>query len=194
MQEEQIVLPEMRTVGTLILNRRRLSDLQEVKTAIGASIAELGAFLRWAAEGVPSHAQLTDTFNKRDPEFEAGTAFDYVLRELGGEVVGEAGGQLSHDPTTVEIGYWVRSDRTGCGYATAAARALTSLVFETYPNVVRVELRMDSGNAASRAIAQRLGFVHLGDETFSDEPLPGQTGLGHIYATDRDAWLGASHG
>ena len=163
--------------------------MEELLTAIAVSIAELGAFLRWAADGVPSRLQFERAVAARDADFAAGTGFEYVLRERAtGQVVGEAGGDLSSDRDAVEIGYWVRSDRTGRGYATAAASALTSLAFDTFAEIGRVEIRMDDGNRASQVIATRLGFTRIGGETFVDPPLGGQTGLGHIYAMTRDGW------
>lgn len=171
-----------------MLTRRRVSDVPELLVAIEASITELRAFLQWAAAGVPSPADLEQRAVEGDADFEAATGFEYVLRERAtDQVVGEAGGEVrSHD--VVELGYWVRSDRTGRGYARAAALALTSAVFEALPKVERVELRMDNGNVASRTVAERLGFQHVGDERFAGERLPGQTGAGRVYAMDRARW------
>jgi len=177
------------SAGSIVLHCRRLSDAPEVLAAVAVSIKQLSAFLRWAAAGVPSRSQFEHAVAERDAEYLAGTGFEYVLRELStGRVVGEAGGELTLDGEAVTIGYWVRSDATGRGYATAAARALTSLAFDVFPHIRRVEIRMDHGNVASRAIAVRLGFVHIGEETFDDRPLSGQTGRGHIYAMTRDQW------
>jgi len=57
-----------------------------------------------------------------------------------------------------EIGYWVRSDRTGRGYATAAARALTRAALQASPLVHRVQIRCDPANLASAAIPPKLGY------------------------------------
>jgi ribosomal-protein-serine acetyltransferase len=183
------VLPDAWPADPVVLQRRRLSDVPDVLAAIGASITELGAFLRWAAAGVPSLVQFERTVAARDADFVAGTGFEYVLRECStGQIVGGAGGDLSLNREAVEIGYWVRSDRTGRGYATAAATALTSLSFDVFADIGRVEVRMDDGNGASRLIATRLGFTRIGGETFEDPRLSGQTGEGHIYAMTRCEW------
>ena len=193
MQQATVALPGFWPADSLVLARRQLSDLPELSAAISASIDDLSAFLRWAANGVPSPADLARAVTERDADFLAGIGFEYVLRErTTGAVVGEAGGELAQDGAGVTIGYWVRSDKTGIGYATAAARALTSLAFDAFHDIRRVEIRMDSGNAASKAIAVRLGFTHIGDERFTDEPLRGQTGIGHIYAMSREDWTASS--
>ena len=58
----------------------------------------------------------------------------------------------------VEIGYWLRADRTGAGLATEAASALCD-VADLLPAVSHVEIRCDARNAASAAVPQRLGFT-----------------------------------
>lgn len=182
-------LPDQAEAGSILLRRRRHDDVPGLLVAIESSIDELSSFLRWAATGTPSRLDLEHVVAVSDRDFEAGTGFEYVLREAGsGDVVGEAGGDVSDDGLVVDVGYWVRTDRTGRGYATAAARALISLVFEASPDVARVEIRMDKGNAASRAVAERLGLTLVGDETFDGERLRGQTGQGWIWSTDRDTW------
>ncbi|HEX6559390.1 MAG TPA: GNAT family N-acetyltransferase [Longimicrobiales bacterium] len=59
----------------------------------------------------------------------------------------------------VEIGYWLRSDVTGRGYATEASRAMVALAFGL-PGMKHVEIRCDARNQASAAVPKRLGF-HL---------------------------------
>jgi RimJ/RimL family protein N-acetyltransferase len=182
------VLPDVVPAGEIVLRRRSLADVPELLEAIDASIAEVSAFHRWAAHGTPPRAELEETIRARVADFEAGTGFDYVLREAStGRVVGEIGGGLETE-RLMEIGYWVRSDSTGRGYATEAARAATTAVFEHLPHVESVEIRMDKGNPRSRAIAVRLGFEHTGDKIYDGERLSGQTGEGHIYAMARAEW------
>ena len=56
-----------------------------------------------------------------------------------------------------EIGYWLRTDQVGKGYATEAARAMAELAFRSLA-AERVEIRIDDLNARSYAVAERLGF------------------------------------
>ena len=183
-----VALPDVVQSDPVVLHRRRPSDVPELLAAIESSITELSAFLRWAAGEAPSRAGLERAVAAGDAAFAAGTGFEYVLRESStGEVVGEAGGEVGKGEV-VDIGYWVRSDRTGRGYATAAARAVTSVAFDVFPDVKSVEIRMDDGNVRSRSVAIRLGFTHVGDERFDGERLSGQTGVGHIYSVARSDW------
>lgn len=69
----------------------------------------------------------------------------------------------------MEIGYWLRSDVTGMGYATEAARAMLELA-AAMPKVTRVEIHCDPRNAPSAAVPRRLGFrlEHPGAEQPAD--------------------------
>jgi RimJ/RimL family protein N-acetyltransferase len=57
----------------------------------------------------------------------------------------------------VEVGYWLRSDRTGTGLATEAARALCGVADALAP-VSQIEIRCDARNQVSAAVPKRLGF------------------------------------
>ena len=86
-------------------------------------------------------------------------------------------------PGAIEIGYWVRSDRTSRGYATAAARALTEAAFAHLP-VDQVEIRMDRANRASAAVPLKLGYRLFGHEE-REVLTPGHTGRGLIWVRRR---------
>lgn len=176
------------------LHRRLERDLPDLAAAIEVSITELGAFLDWAGNGVPTLDALRTEIAERDRDFEAGTGFEYVIRESSsGELVGQAGaGPREDDRTALEVGYWIRTDRVGRGYATQAAHALTTMAFSALPSLTRVEIRMDKGNRRSRRVPERLGFEPVGEERFDGPCLAGQTGEGYIYAVGRAAWLARS--
>ena len=56
-----------------------------------------------------------------------------------------------------EIGYWLRGDVTGRGYATEAARAMMRLAVQA--GLREIEIRCDGRNEASMGVARRLDFV-----------------------------------
>jgi RimJ/RimL family protein N-acetyltransferase len=70
----------------------------------------------------------------------------------------------------VEIGYWLRPDATGRGYATEAARALVDLAARL-PHVSHVEIRCDPLNTASAAVPARLGFHRAATEEAAEPGL-----------------------
>jgi ribosomal-protein-serine acetyltransferase len=60
----------------------------------------------------------------------------------------------------VELGYWLRSDETGQGIVTEAARAALNLASHI-PRFSRAEIRCDARNGPSGIIPVRLGFTLL---------------------------------
>ncbi len=59
------------------------------------------------------------------------------------------------------IGYWLAADAQGRGTMTLALTALVDHAFTAW-GMHRVELQAAVGNVRSRAVAERLGFVHEG--------------------------------
>jgi RimJ/RimL family protein N-acetyltransferase len=59
---------------------------------------------------------------------------------------------------SVELGYWLRADRTGQGYVTEASETMLELA-RRLTRLSHIEVRCDARNAPSAAIPQRLGFA-----------------------------------
>jgi RimJ/RimL family protein N-acetyltransferase len=152
--------------------------------AVAASRPELRRWMAWA-QTVPSEAEQLDVLRAGEAAFDAGVEWNFLLLAPGdGTVVGGAGLHPRAGPDSIEIGYWVRSDRTGRGYATAAAGALAEAAFTHLGRVDRVEIRMDRANRASAAVPPKLGFRLVGHEA-REILAPGHTGEGLIWALDR---------
>lgn len=81
---------------------------------------------------------------------------------LNGEFVGAIGvvGYEWHS-RLMEIGYWLSADQQGKGIIT---KAVTAMIDDAFNNLEmnRVEIHCATGNAASRAIPERLGFKQDG--------------------------------
>lgn len=81
-----------------------------------------------------------------------------AFRRDDGELLGDL--VLFHADATngsVEIGWVIRPDVAGRGYATEAARALLDAAFRLY-GMRRVVARIDADNTASARLAERLGM------------------------------------
>lgn len=74
-------------------------------------------------------------------------------------LVGNVTYRTARDIQSTEVGYWLAEDQTGQGIITRAVGALIRHAFET-DKLNRVLIRAAAENAASRAVAERLGF-HL---------------------------------
>ncbi|HZW90612.1 MAG TPA: GNAT family N-acetyltransferase, partial [Myxococcaceae bacterium] len=81
-----------------------------------------------------------------------------LFERASGDVVGSVGLHRREAPDALEIGYWIRTDVMGRGFATEAVRALTGIGLG---QAARVEIRCDPRNARSIAVARRAGFRHL---------------------------------
>lgn len=57
-----------------------------------------------------------------------------------------------------EIGYWIRSSYTGQGIITESTNALVCYAFKQL-KAVRVEIKCDEDNIASRRVAEKLSFI-----------------------------------
>ncbi len=93
-----------------------------------------------------------------EAQFAARESFVYAVLELAdGRLVGGAGLYPRVGPGSLEIGYWIRSDQAGCGYATEASRALTREGFRVR-SVERIQMHCDPANLRSIRIPLKLGY------------------------------------
>lgn len=127
--------------------------------AVEASLVELRAWMAWALE---TSRDQTEAFVRDAVEaWSAGREYDFaVLQERS--VIGGIGVRWSRSDQRIgEMGYWVRSDVTGRGFATEAGRAMVTFGFGTL-GLYRLELRAGVVNVASQRVAEKLGFRREG--------------------------------
>ncbi len=115
---------------------------------------------------------------------EAGCIYAVTLAETG-RFIGTAGLE-DWRGTGLEIGYWLGEPFWGRGYGTEAAGALVDLAFRaTGVDVLHASCR--TGNAASRRVLEKCGFVHAGEGVLHSRA------AGEVSATyfelERDRWL-----
>jgi len=142
---------------------------------------------------VPAHVispaslpELADRLGGFAADFAAGRScrFAIFLRERG-ELLGEvslffrnATGRVDRAAADrLEIGYWLRQDATGCGYATEAARAMLSIAVGM-EGMRQVEIRCDPRNVPSAAVPARLGFQWIETEADPEGGMVWIKGLG----------------
>lgn len=63
---------------------------------------------------------------------------------------------------TWEVGYWLGKSSWGKGYATEAVKAFTVWLFETWPELNRLEAVAEGKNEASIRVLKKSGFVEEG--------------------------------
>jgi [ribosomal protein S5]-alanine N-acetyltransferase len=90
-----------------------------------------------------------------------GFSFWAVVERESGEVVGDAGFGVFRRTGDIELGYTLRRDRWGRGYATEAARACLDAGF-AHLDAARIVAVVDEENARSFWVAERIGMVRIG--------------------------------
>lgn len=145
----------------LVIRCWQLDDAPLLKSAIDASLDHLQAWMAWAKSEPCELAVIEDRIAKMRDEFNDGRDWAYgVWDSTEREVLGGLGLHRRSQPDALEIGYWLRADVTGLGYATEAAGALTRAAFEEL-GVARLEIRCDPSNVRSAAVPRRLGYRHI---------------------------------
>jgi RimJ/RimL family protein N-acetyltransferase len=74
-----------------------------------------------------------------------------------GRVLGSVGLRWNDANDVAEVGYWLRADARGRGFATRALLLVTEVAFER--GAARVQLRAAVENTASRRVAEKAGFT-----------------------------------
>ena len=98
-----------------------------------------------------------------------GFSFWAVVERESGEVIGDAGFGVFRDTGDVELGYTLKRDRWGRGYATEAARACLAAGF-AHLDVARIVALVDEANARSARVAERIGMARIGTVRTNGRP------------------------
>lgn len=160
------MFPEVLRTPRLVLRRWRETDAAELLPILGANVGHLRGWIpTHVAEPVP-YEQMVGRIERFVAAFDAGREWRYALfsadtPRLLGEVSlfpRVAAKRVPFDAADhIEIGYWLRADATGQGYATEATRAAMDLAL-SLPNISRLAIHCDELNTASAALPRRLGF------------------------------------
>ncbi len=105
--------------------------------------------------------QHADVIRRWHDEWASGASLTFALRlAKDGIAIGEADLQ-PRPPVTANFAYTVTPDHRGMGYAPRAARLLAEAGLTGF-GFHRIELVCDVGNATSRRVAEKAGFVAEG--------------------------------
>jgi ribosomal-protein-serine acetyltransferase len=138
-----------------------LDDAQPVVDAVLESLAQMQPWMPWCH---PTYSVIDSRswLEAQVPAFAAGTAFEFAIESADGKFLGGCGlNQIDTINRRANLGYWVRSSATGQGVATGAVRALRDWAFAV-TDLVRLEIVVAVGNAASHRVAEKVGAVREG--------------------------------
>jgi RimJ/RimL family protein N-acetyltransferase len=137
----------------------KMGDGKIVNEAIRESFDELTVWMPWA-QRMPTIADSETYVREAYGRYKAREELAFLwFDKRDGSLVGSGG--LHHIDWSVpkfEIGYWVRTSRQGYGYVTEAVKRLTTWCFDD-ADAERVEIRCDTRNTRSAAVAIRAGYT-----------------------------------
>ena len=103
---------------------------------------------------------------------------------LNGEIIGGVNLEKCGDDRTYEIGWTIRKDMRGKGYATEAAKALMYFAFDEL-NAVKIQAHCDSRNEASENVMKKLGMTLIDDAGTRYYPKTGISSGEYLYAISK---------
>jgi len=144
--------------------------------------------------GVQDETTATAAFDRIDGfQRDHGHTFWIVERRSDGELLGFCGlKRVNADNTPMtgqhEIGWRLREDAWGHGYAREAASASLDLAFTRFaaPHVVALTV---AGNRASWTLMERLGMTRRPDLDFDDPRYSGDLNPTIVYRIEAGEWL-----
>lgn len=177
-----IPVPEVVDGPRVQLRPLRPEDAAAQLEAIEESRAELDRWIGWAGQ-VRSLDDARENVMRSRAKWLLRERLDWgVFERETGRLLGPIDlHRIDWGARAFEMGYWLRSTALGRGYMREAARVVTRLAFETL-HANRVELRIDTRNGRSRALAEGLGYVLEGTLRRNRLSPAGDIADTHIYA------------
>jgi ribosomal-protein-serine acetyltransferase len=144
-------------MGKVILRPPQMEDAEAIYEAVHVSVSELMPWMDWCS---PDYS-IEDTLGrlKTLPRiWDDGEAYDFAIIDAeSSQLLGLCGiNQIIRRHQFANLGYWVRSVRTGAGIATEAAQLLAQFGFQEV-GLQRVEIVVGAENWASRRVAEKAG-------------------------------------
>ena len=143
------------------IRRYEPDDAAAIADAVRESLEDLRPWMPWVHPEY-SIAESHSWLDVQVPAFDAGTAFEFAIVSATGDYLGGCGiNQIDRANNRANLGYWVRSSATRRGVATTAARLVREWAFEN-TSLMRLEIVVAAGNAASHRVAEKAGATREG--------------------------------
>lgn len=150
------------TDGVVLLRPFEIRDADELARAVRKSIPDLLPWMSWCHKGY-NRSDAARWLKTMPLGWKNGTDFGFAITdEMDGQILGGCGlssvNQLSR---FANLGYWVRSDRSGEGIAGRSALLVARFAFEKV-GLVRAEIVVAGGNHKSLRVAEKIGAQREG--------------------------------
>ncbi|MCX4981224.1 GNAT family N-acetyltransferase [Streptomyces sp. NBC_00572] len=167
---------------TLTTDRLRLRNFVPEDADAVFAICQDPDIRRWTVVPDPYTRQDAEFFlNRLVPDgWRDDTEYTFAVEPLAGGPLLAAVTLSSRGMGVWEVGYWLAGEHRGSGYMTETVRAVAHWAF-TGLGCTRLVWRAEIGHVASRAVAERVGFVMEGAQRAA------LTNKGTL----RDGWIAA---
>jgi len=155
-------IPERLDGERTVLQAPRAGLGAELAVAITQSLSHLRPWMPWAQDAPTAESSeavvrrmQADFIARRDLTYQI-----YARKQDGspGRLLGGSGlHRMDWDVRRFEVGYWIRPEAAGQGHVSEAVKLLTAMAFDKL-RARRIEIRCDTRNFKSRAVAERCGF------------------------------------
>jgi RimJ/RimL family protein N-acetyltransferase len=148
--------------GTVAIRRFRLADRPLLVGAVHESLEELTSWMTWCSEEY-GHEHAMSFLDQEPQRWQTGERYDFAIYDRNlGTFLGSIGlSQLNWSHRVANVGYWVRSKKTGQGVGRAAIRLIARFGFEEL-GLNRLEFVIQVGNVASMRAALKAGARNEG--------------------------------
>lgn len=148
--------------GIVTIRPVRVDDADAIFEAASSSQADIYPWMSWCHPEY-TRAESLEWLVMKEEDLRNGDEFVMALIENAtGRMLGTVGiNMINKMHRYANLGYWVRSDATRRGYATAATRLMARMGLEVL-GLNRVEIMMSVENVASRGVAMKAGAVFEG--------------------------------
>jgi len=177
------------TSERLLLRAPCAGDGAALNEAVAESLESLKPWMPWAQD-LPTLQQSELTCRQMAARFALRTDLPLFMFERNadggcGRFIGGTGlHRFDWSVPRFEVGYWVRRSEQGRGYVTEGVQTLVRFAFDQL-RARRVEIRMSSDNARSRAVAERCAFTLEGVLRQDSFDMSGQPRDTAVYARVR---------
>jgi ribosomal-protein-serine acetyltransferase len=150
--------------GKVMLRSYEKRDIEETYKAVRESLTEMMPWLPFTHKDY-SIKETRAWIKQRPKEWKAGEAYELaVFSAADGAYLGGCGiNRIDYGDWCANLGYWIRSTRSGNGFTPAAARLLAGWGFREL-GLKRIEIVVATGNLRSQRVAEKVGAVREGIE------------------------------
>jgi ribosomal-protein-serine acetyltransferase len=149
------------TRSAVVLRPPGLADVPAIYAAVDESRTELEQWMPWCT---PSYAEsrVVAWVENVAMDRQVGRAYEFGIFDENGAFLGNCGlNTINLENKLANLGYWIRTSRTRCGFATSAVEAVARWGFSN-TDLNRLEIVVALGNVASQRVAERAGALREG--------------------------------